>query len=211
MQVKWLKRSHDANEIIVVFSGWAIGPDVFAHLKGDQDLLFVDDYRRLNSDLPDLSAYDRRSLVAWSFGIAAYGHWQAEQPGLFHRTVAINGSLTPVDRRLGIPPAVFERTVEGLSEESYQAFLGHCFGERQPYQPIDVTARQAELKAVRDRGPAPALTFDHVWISRNDRIFPAVNLTRSWQDRADHLHMLDAPHVPFSAWDNWNELWTERD
>ena len=146
MQVRWLKQSADASGIIVIFGGWAIGSGVLSHLEGDQDLLFVDDYRTLDSDLPDLSAYSQRTAVAWSFGVAAFAHWLAGRPDIFNRKVAITGSLSPVDRRLGIPPVVFERTVQGLTEESYQGFLALCFGETQPRQDIDVDARRAELE-----------------------------------------------------------------
>ncbi|WP_259780336.1 pimeloyl-ACP methyl esterase BioG family protein [Aestuariispira ectoiniformans] len=206
MQVGWLKQTADASGIIVIFGGWAVGSGVFSHLQGDQDLLFVDDYRTLDSDLPDLSAYSQRTAVAWSFGVAAFAHWLAGRPDIFNRKVAITGSLSPVDRRMGIPPVVFERTVKGLTEESYQGFLALCFGEAQPRQDIDVDARRAELEAVRDRGSAPDTQFDRIWISRNDRIFPAANLTRSWEAQADRVLTVDAPHVPFPLWHHWNEV-----
>lgn len=206
MQVNWLTEKRGSRAVIVVFGGWAIGSRPLAHLRGAADILFVDDYRSLDTALPDLDAYDRRILVAWSFGIAAYGHWQAAHPDPFDRKVAICGSLTPVDRRLGIPPVLFDRTVSTLSEDSFQLFLARCFDETRPHQPIDTDARREELLAVQARGPAPETAFDRIWIGRNDRIFPVANLTRSWESQSEKLQVLDAPHAPFGHWQDWNDL-----
>lgn len=131
MEFRWIKQNQAA-EAIVVFGGWAVGPEVFWHLDGPQDILFASGYSDLNAELPDLSGYDHVSLLAWSFGVAAYGHWQQGRSDPFQRKVAVNGSLKPVNRSAGIPPAVFRKTAESLSLESFQSFLTRVFGQPQP-------------------------------------------------------------------------------
>jgi pimeloyl-[acyl-carrier protein] methyl ester esterase len=212
MQVRWLKQGAGRDEVIVVFGGWAIGSQCFAHLTGGQDVLFVDDYRDLTGELPDLSAYARRRLVAWSFGVAAFGHWQSELGQLgrrmaFDSRVAVNGSLTPVHPKTGIPPRVFRQTEAGLSEASFQDFLTHSFNAPQPWQSFDAALHHAELLAVEARGAAPTCAWDRIWISGQDRIFPAQNLERAWADQPDAIRRIDAPHVAFAAWSAWQELW----
>lgn len=207
MQSRWLKRTNGACRIIVFFGGWAIGPAPVAHLTGPEDLLFIDDYRNLDGDLPDLSGYDHRALVAFSFGISAFGHWQAGRTTAFDRRVAINGSLSPIDARTGIPPRTFQRTLDGLTPSSFQNFLGLCCGtETPPPLPFDLPARRAELIATAARGPAPACPWDRIWISDADRIFPPANLARAWEPQADKIRHLDAPHVPFASWTDWEGL-----
>ncbi|MFY0597085.1 MAG: DUF452 family protein [Cognatishimia sp.] len=204
MQAKWLKQS-GSDEVIIVFGGWAIGPSSLAHLSGSQDVLYVDDYRLLSA-LPQLSDYKLKTLVAYSFGVAAAAHWLTKYPDVFDRKVAINGSPTPVDRRLGIPPVIFKRTKEGLSQDSFQSFLILCFGAEQPHTDINVEARQAELQAVEDRGAAKTPQFDGTWISTEDRIFPSANLERAFADQADRTTSIAAPHVPFAHWSSWDEV-----
>ncbi|MDC0738454.1 DUF452 family protein [Cognatishimia sp. SS12] len=207
MQCRWLHQD-DANQVIVVFGGWALGPGLFAHLAGACDVLYVDDYRTL-APLPDLSKYTQRSLIAYSFGVAAFGHWQAQYQGQFDQKIAINGSLTPVHRREGIPPAIFQATHDGLSQESFQEFVTLCFGTEQPHHAIDTAARRAELAAVAARGPAPNPGFDAALISTADRIFPAANLRRAWAGHGAAPIEVDAPHVPFARWDKWVDLLAE--
>lgn len=193
-----------ASEAIVVFGGWAVGPQVFSHLTGPQDILFASDYTNLEADLPDLSTYDRVSLLAWSFGVAAYAHWQQGRADVFHRKVAVNGSLQPVSRACGIPPAIFSRTAETLSHAAYQSFLTRVFGRAQPEQPLEVDARRAELQAVAVRGDAPLVSFDRIWISSKDKIFPPANLARAWAGQP--IREIDAPHAPFDHFANWEAL-----
>ncbi|MGR3759877.1 pimeloyl-ACP methyl esterase BioG family protein [Roseobacteraceae bacterium NS-SX3] len=203
MEFRWLKQGNAA-EAIVAFGGWAVGPEVFWHLDGPQDILFASGYTDLNAELPDLSSYARVSLLAWSFGVASYAHWQQGRPDPFARKAAVNGTLQPVNRSAGIPPAVFRRTVETLSLESYQQFLTRIFGTRQPVAEIDVEARRAELLAVQARGDAPAMSFDCIWIGAQDKIFPPANLARAW--RGQPVKTIDAPHAPFAAFGAWEEL-----
>jgi biotin synthesis protein BioG len=203
MEIRWIKQNQAA-EAIVVFGGWAVGPEVFWHLDGPQDILFASGYSDLNAELPDLSAYDHVSLLAWSFGVAAYGHWQQGRSDPFHRKVAVNGSLKPVNRSAGIPPAVFRKTAETLSLESFQGFLTRVFGQPQPPEPVDVDALRAELLAVERRGDAPQTRFDRIWISSGDKIFPPANLARAWAGQA--VSQIDAPHAPFGQFETWEAL-----
>lgn len=204
MHVRWLQHNGHS-DLIVIFGGWALGAEMFKHLTGTADVLFLDDYRDLDGP-PDLSTYERRTAVAYSFGVAAFAHLDEITRDQFDRTVAINGSPAPVDRKLGIPPVIFQKTLDSLSEESFQSFAALCFGENQPHMPIDVSARAAELEAVQTRGPADCPRFDRIWISQNDRIFPPQNLARAFADQQDAIRTIDAPHVPFSAWDRWQEV-----
>ena len=201
MEIRWLKQNKAA-DVIVVFGGWAVGPDVFAHLAGPQDLFFASDYRNLDAELPDLSGYQNVTLVAWSFGVAAYAHWQKDRPDPFDRKIAVNGTLAPVDEARGIPPAVLAKTAEGLSDQSFAQFLRRTFNAPQPPRSIDVEARRAELHAVAARGAAPAVAFDQVWLSGRDRIFPPVNQHRAW-DGATLRELPTAAHAPFDQFDSW--------
>ncbi|MFW8636254.1 pimeloyl-ACP methyl esterase BioG family protein [Cribrihabitans pelagius] len=203
MEFRWLKQE-SADEAIVVFGGWAIGPEVFAHLEGPEDILFASDYRDLRAGLPDLSGYQRVRLLAWSFGVASYAHWQQGRADPFAAKVAVNGSLQPVSRAAGIPPVTFRRTAETLSLNSYQQFLSHAFGAPQPAQMLDVEARRAELLAVEQRGDAPRLRLDRIWISGADRIFPPASLARAWAGQP--VRRIEAPHVPFVQFTAWEEL-----
>ena len=202
MRWRWLAGPGGAAEVVVVFGGWAAGAAPLAHLCGGRDVLFVWDWRDLDVDLPPLSQYRRRHLVAWSFGVAAYAHWQEGRALGFDRRVAICGSPVPVDRRLGIPPAVFARTRDRLSSAVLAAFL-----DRAGVPPIDapdIATLREELDAVATRGAAPSCDWDAAVIATGDHVFPAANLQRVFAQAP--ARMVDAPHAPFGLWRDWDEV-----
>lgn len=202
MRCEWLQQAGSL-EVIVVFGGWALGAAPFVGLQGDQDILLVDDWRDLEAELPDLGSYRRRFLIAFSFGVAAAGHWLAAHPLAFDRKVAVNGTLDPVSATYGIAPDVVEATAAGLSEDSFAAFCRRS-GVK-PVPMIDIEARRDELRCVARRGAAPVTDFDRVWLSRKDRIFPPASFDAAWA--GGPVRWLDAaPHAPFAAqhaWQDW--------
>ncbi|WP_370161369.1 pimeloyl-ACP methyl esterase BioG family protein [Limimaricola soesokkakensis] len=202
MRWRWLSGPDRAGQVVVLFGGWAAGAAPFRHLGDDRDILFVEDWRDLDAELPSLWGYERRSLVAWSFGVAAYAHWQAGRADPFHRRVAICGSPNPVDRRLGIPPAIFTRTRDRLDETTLAAFLDRAGAP--PVAAPDTNALRAELDAVAARGPAPVAAWDAALIATNDHVFPAPNLRRAFADVP--LREVEAPHAPFRGWTSWDEV-----
>lgn len=203
MRSEWLQRT-GSQKAIVVFGGWALGSAPFAALQGDADVLFVEDWRDLDGDLPDLGAYQSRALIAFSFGVAAAGHWLAANGDPFDRKVAVNGTLDPVSAVYGIPPDMVEATASALSESSFSGFCRRA-GVK-PAPAIDVEARRAELRAVAQRGMGPATRFDRIWLSRKDRIFPAAALQSAWADQSAAVRWLDAaPHAPFEVGQTWAE------
>ena len=210
MRLSWLQNRPGAMAVIVVFGGWGLGPGVVRHLSGDADVLWVEDYRDLSTPLPDLRAYRHRSLVAFSFGVAAYGHWQAGRADLFDRRVAVCGSPVPVDRVFGIPPAVFRRTRDRLTSAGFVKFAARCHGHGHDAAagvPVaDLDALGTELDAVAARGVAPLIRYDRIWIARGDRIFPLANLRRAWAAQAQAVRETDAPHAAFWAWHAWDQV-----
>jgi len=203
MQCDWIK-CKKSKDVIVVFGGWAVGFAPLAHLEGFFDILFVSDFREINADLPNLAEYETKTLIALSFGVAAYAHWQTAHEDPFTRKIAINGTVTPVDRQTGIAPVIMQKTIDNLDIDSLQVFLMRCFGEKQPKLEADIDALKTELITVQQRGEAPQVAFDKVIISDKDRIFSSANLNRAYEGQ--RVTVVQGPHIPFSAWSRWEEI-----
>jgi len=217
MKQQWLRHSDSAEKIIVFFNGWGFDASIVQGLaiEKDTNVLFIDDYRCLDYQLPNLDHYQHRCLIAWSFGVAAYNTWQ-QQPrvtdSFFDYKVAINGSMTPIDRKTGIPDIVMQKTIETLSAESFQVFAKKCFdsaenaSSNEPFT-INVNARKEELMSIQQwQGANTKLQWDKVWISRRDKIFPLHNLQRAWRDHDNRVELIDAAHAPFHYWSNWSDI-----
>lgn len=206
MQAEWIRRE-GSERLIAVFGGWAVGPAPFKALRSDCDLIFLSDYRELNWKPEVLRDYQQADVLAWSFGVAAYGHWQAANDAVFSKVTALNGTLSPIDRRAGIPPVVFRRTYDTLTEASYLNFLERVHGAAVPANRIDVTERKAELDAVAKRAAVSGTHFDRIWISEADQIFPPANQNRAWSDQNEKIRTIVAgPHAPFAQFSNIDEF-----
>jgi len=203
MRSQWLKRN-GADDLIVVFGGWALGAAPFAHLSGSVDVLLLSDYRTLDFDVEPLAPYARRSLIGYSFGVAAAGHALASTELTFDRKVAACGSLHPSDERYGSPPERVRQTADNLSETSLRQFARRA-GSPLP-EASDIPALRDELLAVIARGPAPDPGFDRLWLARADRIFPPENLEAAWRNQAEQVRWLETGHNPFPAFGDWRDL-----
>ncbi|WP_166418637.1 pimeloyl-ACP methyl esterase BioG family protein [Cochlodiniinecator piscidefendens] len=203
MNKHWLTRQ-SSDKLTLVFGGWGLGPAPFLGLAGDQDVLVVDNYTCIEDPLTETKDYQSVRLLAFSYGVASAAHWLSRFGLKPDRSVAVNGTLYPVDKRKGIAPNVFTATVEGLSDESFALF---CRRAGHPDLPpvIDVLAAQAELRAIAARGPASTFAFDRVWISDRDRIVPASAQIAAWETHLNAVRHISAPHQPFRAGQAWQE------
>ena len=205
MRVDWLRKTEGADEVIVIFGGWAVGPQIWLTLQSAADLLFVSDYRNLDAALPELGGYAARSLIAWSFGVATYALWQAGRVDPFQCKVALCGGMTPVNRLTGIAPQRLQVTANSLSQASFAVFQTRCFGTEQPEQPIDLAACRAELLAIAARDYPVQVVWDRVWIARQDQIFSLTNMQWAWAGCAA-VRRIDAPHAPFAQWSRLQDV-----
>ncbi len=217
MIANWLRHTESASKLIVFFNGWGFAQNVVAHLKinADTNLLVVSDYRDLDSNLIDFEPYKHRSVIAWSFGVANYAAWQQTRPDIFDTKIAINGTLQGVNRQLGIPKKVVQHTIDTLNMESYREFLNRCFNATcisdlanltPAISDSELEIKKHELQSIKNRDYSKNQTskWDHIWISKQDRIFPCKNQIRAWQDH--QYSIIDAAHAPFSLWTDWQDL-----
>lgn len=228
MKYEWLKKQ-SAQQLIIIFSGWGFSSAVFGHLlKGEgtdkYDVLFVSDYRSLTMQLPEISSYQECFVIAWSFGVSAFATWlsglpqnqQQEYQKRFDCCIAVNGSMNPIDRHHGIPEVIMQKTIDSLSQESFESFASRCFGDfAQPKDMhIDIIQKKQELEKILSRDHKIITIWDIVWIARHDKIFASKNLNRAWQDYNENcleealIQYCDAPHAPFQIWPSWDEIIT---
>ncbi|MCG7522175.1 pimeloyl-ACP methyl esterase BioG family protein [Ruegeria sp. Ofav3-42] len=203
MKQRWLSRS-GTDDLILVFAGWALGAAPFTGLSGGGDVLLVDDYTRLDEPLDDLTQYDRVNLIAFSFGVASAAHWLTQSGFRPYRLIAVSGTLCPADAERGIAPEMIRATADQLTENSFTKFCRRA-GMEGPVPAIDVDAARAELHAVIERGDAPEMAFDRVWIPQRDRVIPTHAQEVAWTSQQSAIRSISAPHIPFRSGQSWEE------
>lgn len=192
--------------LLLIFAGWAMDAAPFSHIKANgMDVAVVWDYRDIDTPLPDtIASYSEICIMAWSFGIPAAARFMSANPQLpITARVAINGTMTPVNDRTGIPEAIFRGTLEGLCERSLTKFYRRMCGSAEAFARFmsvrperDITTLAAELEAVAGRHTTYSNSlWDSVVISAADAIIPPANQEAAWQGHHD-IRRIDAPHMP---------------
>lgn len=206
MQVEFVKKQGSAR-LLLIFSGWGTDARPFRSLAASgYDIAVAYDYRSMCFEKEvSLDNYEEVCVLAWSFGVPAAAWFIKKHPELPRTaTVAVNGTLYPVDDRRGIPRAVFDGTLGGLSAATLRKFDRRMCGSAAVLAEYDKVHPQRdpgeladELRTIDSLMPSEdmALEFDTVYVSDSDRIIPTGNQIEAWAGHAD-VRIVEGPHLP---------------
>jgi pimeloyl-[acyl-carrier protein] methyl ester esterase len=200
-------------ELILFFNGWGMDHHRFETWTcGAFDLLVVHDYTHMEA-LPDLSAYSKVHLVAWSLGVWAAAKVLEASPlrARITSSVAINGTLTPIHPQEGIAPEIFAGTIGNWADDRAREKFGvRVSGTTESFSRRSTESQVAELIALQkmlSTTPQPANIFQQALIGTRDRIFPPSALRAFWS-RYPEVRVVEKPvlHDPFVSLRSWEEV-----
>lgn len=204
------------HRLLLFFAGW--GMDEFPFLQytpPESDFMICYDYRTLHLDTSLIKPYAMIDVVAWSMGV-----WAASQvlQGLslpIGQSVAINGTPFPIDERRGIPPAIFQGTLEGLNPTTLLKFQRRmcldgtsfaCFKETAPKRTVEELKEELDAIGRRYRQLPPAdFNWQQAFIGQNDRIFPPAHQQVAWKESGTLITTGDEAHYDESLFKRYLE------
>lgn len=193
-----------SRRLLIIFAGWSMDHKPFSGITlHGHDTAIAFDYTDGASCPVNLTDYDDIKILAWSFGVIAADSFLAANPGLpVSLTVAVNGTLYPVDDRRGIPETIFRGTLEGLSESTLNKFYRRMCGNSVEYNKFmsrkperAIGSLKEELEMIAGMHPNHR-TWDIAVISDNDRIIPAGNQENAWKEEGTRIIRIDGNHLP---------------
>lgn len=115
--------NHKQDRLLLFFAGWGMDERPFIqYTPRESDFMICYDYHTLDFDTSPAARYSHFDVVAWSMGVWAASQVLSRIALPVNGSVAINGTPFPIDEKRGIPPAIFEGTLEGLNEASLRKF-----------------------------------------------------------------------------------------
>lgn len=200
MQSEFIFKS-SSRRLIVLFLGWGMDASPFRHLaRSGFDILALWDYTGLDRpgswerDMTEFASvcggYDEVVIVAWSYGVRiASGFlesWNALLPVTL--TLAVNGTPMHVDEQYGIPPAIFDGTLQRLAEPTIRKFYRRMFSSSEAfanfmeYKPDrSVESLKSELEVFARLKPLDAgAVWNVALIDDADLIFPSAAQRAFW-------------------------------
>lgn len=218
MKSKWLHQKK-SDKLILFCNGWGMDEHPFTPLTSHAwNVLMFYDYTDFESDqdLQKLFAgYREIVLVAWSMGV-----WVGQQlfkPFVKHlsASLAINGTLCPVDDQFGIPKSVVQATLDNLDEKQRMKFykrtcwdtaLYRSFLENQPRRSVESQKKElsALLENILGRSSSEESIYDCALVAEQDHIMPTRNQLRFWPENITRRVM--GTHFPFYGYENWDNI-----
>ncbi|KJS01820.1 MAG: hypothetical protein VR65_07855 [Desulfobulbaceae bacterium BRH_c16a] len=217
MKASWLHKN-DKKDLILFCNGWGMDGNPFRSLVSIEfDVYMLYNYRDLS--MPQevgqiLQRYQNIHLISWSMGVWVGQKLFSAKRELFSRTLAVNGTLCPIDDRYGIPKEIFMETLAGFGDAArYKFYRRMCreksnfrsFLAKQPQRSLD--DQQEELAALADMADCIAVDealYRQIIIAENDWIIPSENQRRYWQGKP--VSLIPGFHYLFNLWQSWDHL-----
>ena len=199
-----MKQSYIIHEhhprLLLFFAGWGADETPFKMYRpAASDFMVCYDYRTLDFDASGLEEYREINLIGWSMGVWAASQTmpQLSSPGTsgegihMANSIAINGTPYPIDQHMGIPPAIYHGTLDGLTGASLHKFLRRmcangaafkAFLEITPRRPLEELRDElTEIEKMYHTLPAATFHWQQAVTGGNDRIIPPANQLQAWE------------------------------
>lgn len=201
MEYKWLNRENN-KELVVFFNGWGMDESVVSHLDcTNYDVIMFYDYNSLETsfDFSVLEEYNKKNLIAWSMGVMTATLFDVK----YDSSVAVNGTLKPIDNQFGIPERIYDLTIKGFSPKGAERFIKNMFDKEVTLSVNRSFENQkSELSALKAYSANRDFKYSKILISDNDKIIPSKNQTAFWNIEPN----LNSGHCPFFLFKKWEEL-----
>lgn len=207
--------NHDSTRLLIFFCGFYTDADCFVEFDNNKsDILFVWDYSKLNFDIfeeIDFTPYTEVNLIAYSYGVwAGSGKARDYLPPL-DNSVAISGTLVPIDDTLGVPTKIFDLMLNALSFETLEKFEKKMFDGT-----LDVPKKtkrtlenlRAELENIKhmcEYHTGALSDYNRVILTTKDRIVPYRSQAAFWQGHKGKVE-LECGHFPFYRFKDFDEI-----
>lgn len=204
--------SNNSDELLIFFCGWGLDEKPFREFNSNCDVLFLYNYSNLELNF-DFSKYSKIGLLAYSYGVFMSSLFKENLPKIDY-SIAINGTLKPIDDEFGIPKKIFELTLENMSLETALKFRKRLFNKDEDFQKFNANLPHrliedslAELEFIKKCAhdfPNQDFKFDKVIISSEDKIYPTKAQRAFWANH-ENLKEIKTGHFPFYQFESFHD------
>lgn len=203
-------------KLILFFNGWGMDDRVIAHINHSKyDVVMINEYHDFNFDKSILDGYEQIFIVAWSLGVWVANNIIQKYNLKTDKTIAINGTLQPIDNLNGIPFDIFQGTIDNWNESNRTRFQMRMFKSRQIFSqnlnklPIrSIVEQKEELIVLQNAILSQTLestNWDKIYCGTDDLIFVHANQKQAWQN-ASNIIEREMSHFPFLELNNWDTI-----
>lgn len=199
--------NNNHSDLLLIFSGWGTHADLFSGLSiKKNDICVCYDYRNDSFDSSLFLKYKHITVIGWSFGVWMAAYTLSKTNLKIDKSIAINGTMHPIDDEYGIPQTIFYSTLQSLTDESFSKFQRRICGNTKKYDKFkhvlskrDIQEVTNELNALKHKTDSindiPFL-WNIAYIADKDLIFTADRQEAFWNKYTLQIRKINDSHLP---------------
>lgn len=206
--------NNDKLKLLIFFCGFYTDPECFIEFdNGSSDILFVYDYSTLNLDeleYFDFSIYTEINLIAYSYGVFGANESYRALPEI-NNSVAISGTIYPIDESFGIKPKIYDLMLNSFNEEVIKNFKAKMEIDSGTIKNSKRTVENLKNELIGIKNYVlqneikQNFNFDKVIITKKDRIIPYSSQKNFWELH-NNIEEINCGHFPFFNYKDFDEI-----
>ena len=192
MQQIFLQQQHSKN-LVLIFLGYGQDKNPFNSLNTvtKDDIAIVFDYQDLSFDESLYQEYESITLIAWSMGVMIAPIVLSNTAKLFKK-IALNGTVQGIDDTLGIPPSLWQATIDSLTEQTYLKFVRRMCSDTSLYEEYlqnkpqraleSFKSELISLQAIAKQRKQNNFEYDLAIVGNKDKIIAPKRQLLSWSN-----------------------------
>ena len=192
MQQIFLQQQHSKN-LVLIFLGYGQDQNPFKSLNTvtKDDIAIVFDYQDLSFDESLYQEYESITLIAWSMGVMIAPIVLSNTAKLFKK-IAVNGTVQGIDDTLGIPPSLWQATIDSLTEQTYLKFVRRMCSDTSLYEEYlqnkpqraleSFKSELISLQAIAKQKKQNNFEYDLAIVGNKDKIIAPKRQLLSWSN-----------------------------
>ena len=192
MQQIFLQQQHSKN-LVLIFLGYGQDKNPFNSLNTvtRDDIAIVYDYQDLSFDESLYQEYEKITLIAWSMGVMIAPIVLSNTANLVIK-IAVNGTVQGIDDTLGIPPSLWQATIDSLTEQTYLKFVRRMCSDTSLYEEYlqnkpqraleSFKSELISLQAIAKQRKQNNFEYDLAIVGNKDKIIAPKRQLLSWSN-----------------------------
>lgn len=192
------------DKLNVVFLGFGQDLTPFSSLKLGFDTLFIYDYENEEADFSAVYKYKKYEVIAWSLGVMMADIFVSKTEIKPQKMTAFNGTPFGINSEKGVDAALYQATLDNLSEDNMGRFYRRMCGRGQEFADFSKVKPERSLDSFKSeliflsqisaRHQAGEIVWNEAYIGLKDAIIAPLNQERGWTNLALNVVKLDVAH-----------------
>ncbi len=196
------------SDLLLIFSGWGTHAGLFSSFAIEEaDICVCYDYRNDSFDSSPFLNYKHITVIGWSFGVWMAAYTLSKTKLKIDRSIAINGTMCPIDDLYGIPQTIFHSTLHSLTDASFSKFQRRICGSTNRYDKFKCLLSERNIQEIIDELIALqrkvditndiSFLWDMAYIADKDLIFTADRQEAFWNEyKPLKIRKIHDSHLP---------------